>query len=59
MGRLNCDKGQLIYSFCLDELVPDDHLVRAIASVLGLSWVHKKNLHATIPLWLVLRLIRF
>ena len=34
MGRLNHDQRQLFYSFCLDEVVPDDHLVRAIASVL-------------------------
>jgi hypothetical protein len=26
MGRLNHDQGQLFYSFCLDEAVPDDHL---------------------------------
>ena len=41
MGRLNHDQRQLFYSFCLDEVVPDDHLVRAITSVLDLSWVHK------------------
>ena len=41
MGRLNHDQRQLFYSFCLDEVVPHDHLVRAIASVLDLSWVHK------------------
>lgn len=40
MGRLNHDQKQLFYSFCLDEIVPDDGLVRAIASVLDLSWVH-------------------
>jgi transposase len=40
MGRLNRDQGQLFYSFCLDEAVPDDHLVRGIADVLDLSWVH-------------------
>jgi transposase len=40
MGRLNRDQGQLFYSFCLEEAVPDDHSVRAIASVLDLSWVH-------------------
>src|ERR1700730_18520487 len=28
------------YSFCLEDAVPDDHLVRAIAGVLDLSWVH-------------------
>jgi transposase len=40
MGRLNHDQGQLFYSFCLEEVVPDDHLVREIAAVLDLSWVH-------------------
>src|SRR5712675_858502 len=39
MGRLNHDQGQLFYSFCLEEVVPDDHLVRKIAAVLDLSWV--------------------
>jgi transposase len=40
MGRLNRDQGRLFYSFCLDEVVPDDHLARRIAAVLDLSWVH-------------------
>ena len=40
MGQLNRDQEQLFYSFRLDEVVPDDHLVRAIAAVLDLSWVH-------------------
>src|SRR5512132_73571 len=40
MGRLERDQGQLFYSFCLEEVVPDDHQVRAIASVLDLSWVY-------------------
>src|SRR6266850_1093828 len=40
LGRLNQDQGRLFYSFCLDEVVPDDHLARKIASVLDLSWVH-------------------
>jgi len=40
MGRLERDQGQLFYSFCLEEVVPDDHLVRAISAVLDLSWVH-------------------
>src|ERR1700674_2090767 len=39
-GRQNNDQGQRFYSFCLDEVVPDDHLVREIAAVLDLSWVH-------------------
>jgi transposase len=40
MGRLDRDQGQLLYSFCLDEAVPADHLAREIAAVLDLSWVH-------------------
>ncbi len=40
MGRLKPDQGQLFYSFCLEEVVPDDHQVRGIAAVLDLSWVH-------------------
>src|ERR1039458_6074617 len=39
MGRLEQDQAQLFYSFCLEEVVPDDHQLRAIASVLDLSWV--------------------
>src|SRR5215208_4742712 len=39
MGRSSQDQEQLFYSFNLDEIVPDDHLVRAIADVLDLSWV--------------------
>jgi hypothetical protein len=39
MGRLNHDQGQLFYSFCLEEAVPHDHLVREIAAVLDLAWV--------------------
>jgi hypothetical protein len=33
MGRLNHDQGRLFYSFCLEEAVPDDHLVRKVAAV--------------------------
>jgi transposase len=40
MGRSSQDQEQLFYSFNLEEVVPDDHLVRAIARVLDLSWVH-------------------
>src|SRR5499426_2501519 len=42
MGRLKRDQGQLFYSFCLDEVVPDDHRVREIAAVLDLSWVNRE-----------------
>ena len=40
MGRLNRNQEQLFYAFCLDEVVPEDHLVRQIGAVLDLSWVH-------------------
>src|SRR5262245_45346844 len=40
MGRLDQDQGQLFYSFNLEEAVPSDHLVREVAAVLDLSWVH-------------------
>ena len=40
MGRLDQNQERLFCSFCLDEVVPDDHLVRQIAAVLDLSWVH-------------------
>jgi hypothetical protein len=40
MGRLKRNQGQFFYSFCLDEVVPDDHRVREIAGVLHLSWVY-------------------
>ena len=42
MGRLIHDQEQLFYEFQLDEVVPDDHLVREIAAVLDLSWVHSE-----------------
>jgi transposase len=40
MGRRNQGQGQLFYAFCLDEAVPDDHLVRKIGALLDLSWVY-------------------
>lgn len=42
MGRLKHDQEQLFYSFRLDEAVPEDHLVRALAAVLDLSWVRSE-----------------
>src|SRR6478672_13466528 len=42
MGRSGQDQGQLFYSFKLDEVVPDDHLVRTVAGVLDLTWVRAK-----------------
>ncbi len=40
MGRLDRDQGQFLYCFNLEEVVPEDHMVRAIAGVLDLSWVY-------------------
>jgi hypothetical protein len=40
MGRLKREQGQLFYSFCLNDAVPDDHPVREIAAVLELAWVY-------------------
>ena len=42
MGRLNRDQDQFFYAFNLDDAVPADHLVRKIAAVLDLSWVHQE-----------------
>ena len=42
MGRLKGDQSQLFYEFLLDDVVPDDHLVRDISAVLDLSWVHSE-----------------
>jgi transposase len=39
MGLVSRDQEQLFYSFNLEEVVPDDHMVRAVARVLDLSWV--------------------
>jgi len=40
MGQRKKHQGQLFYEFCLDDVVPDDHLVRKIAGILDLSWVY-------------------
>jgi transposase len=42
MGRQARDQRQFFYDFCLDEVVPPDHLVRRIDGVLDLSWVHRE-----------------
>ena len=42
MGRLNRDQAQFFYSFSLEEVVPDDHLVRKIAAFVDLAWVRKE-----------------
>lgn len=39
MGRREGHQGQLFYEFRLEDVVPEDHLVRKIAAVLDLSWV--------------------
>jgi len=40
MGRRSRGQERLFYEFHLDEAVPDDHLVRKVAAVLDLPWVH-------------------
>jgi transposase len=40
MGRLESTQDQFFYNFCLDDIVPADHLVRRIDAVLDLSWLH-------------------
>ena len=40
MGRLESDQDQFFYNFCLDDIVPADHLVRRIDAILDLSWLH-------------------
>ena len=42
MGRRKDEQGQFFYSFDLDQVVPSDHLVRRIVSILDLGWVHKE-----------------
>jgi transposase len=42
MGRREDGQDQFFYAFDLDKVVPPDHLVRQIDSVLDLSWVHKE-----------------
>src|ERR1700739_962933 len=42
MGRREVGQGQFFYSFELDKVVPPDHLVRQIDTVLDLDWVHKE-----------------
>ena len=39
MGRLESVQEQFFYNFCLDDIVPSDHLVRRIDAVLDLSWL--------------------
>ena len=42
MGRREGGQGQFFYAFDLDKVVPPDHLVRQIDSVIDLSWVYQE-----------------
>ncbi len=42
MGRQTQGQERLFYEFCLDEVVPADHMVRRIDAVLDTSWVHRE-----------------
>ena len=42
MGQREDGQRQFFYAFDLDKVVPPDHLVRQIESVIDLSWVHKE-----------------
>jgi hypothetical protein len=46
MGRLDRDHGQFLYCFNLEEVVPEDHLVRAIAAVLDLIQFPRRPPHS-------------
>ena len=39
MGEAVGQQDRLFYEFCLEDLVPPDHLLRKIAAVLDLSWL--------------------
>src|SRR6476619_1460333 len=41
-GAAQSRPGRVFFSFRLDEAVPDNHPVRAIAAVLDLSWVYSE-----------------
>ncbi|MGH6847641.1 MAG: hypothetical protein ACREC0_09425, partial [Methylocella sp.] len=42
MGRLDDRQQPLFYDFCLEDHVPQDHLLRRVAVVLDLSGVRKQ-----------------
>ncbi len=42
MGEQLGRQDRLFYEFCLDEVVPGDHLLRKIDSVLDLSWLRRE-----------------
>jgi len=46
MGRREDGQGQFFYSFDLDKVIPPDHLVRQIDSLLDLGWVHREEAFA-------------
>ena len=60
MGQINHDQGQLLYSFNLEEVVPDD-LIRSIARVLNFSWFRVRagaalfSYRTTVDSWLRVR----
>ena len=39
MGRLDRDQEQFFYEYRLDDLVPADHLVRKLDTLVDLSWL--------------------
>ena len=58
MGRRENGQGQFFYSFDLDEVVPPDHLVRQIDSLLDLKVGSTRHWHLIIRTRAGLRLIR-
>ena len=42
MGEQVGRQDRLFYEFCLDDVVPADHLLRRIDSVLDLSWLRRE-----------------
>ena len=42
MGQLKSEQTQLFYQFKLDDVVPEDHLVRKIDAALDLSWLRSE-----------------
>ena len=42
MGPASVSQGELFYEFCLEDVVPADHLLRKIDAVLDLSWLRSE-----------------
>lgn len=42
MGLLETDQRRFFYDFCIDEVIPADHLVRRIDAVLDFGWLRAK-----------------